>query len=308
MRILFFTFYGCRGSIENLYNTISQFFDIDVVEFLSLKNEHKFSDENIIEEINRINVSKKNKINGIITFLLPENKKFFGLMKKELNNVPIVYYNEENDFFNNYFLEYSDNIDHVISCDIGAHFCINIFKNNISSHLVEKQSTENFNVENMGPYEGISIIFDTEKRVRIDKDTIIYEIKELCIDKNLQLSLFGSGDLENIYPDIYEGTLDEYSKKIQIRKITIMLNDIDDELLKYIFFLLNYPCYIGIVYSYNIKNYFLSQEKFNNSMFFLGENYIDTINKLYFVDKKENEVVNVYENNKILNLLKSIFQ
>jgi hypothetical protein len=219
-RILFLSFFGFREYILDIKNEFTdQGYVVEQIPYLSLKQDNKMSDDQIILEIKKVVFSDPlNPIKFIMMFILPSNANFIKNLKTVCSisddgvkhNLSTVFYNFDDPVSINVdLLNYSRNIDlfitpleesmdklKILLSPMTQIHHSPVFITNIPKYteIPEAQKTTD-----------IVVFYDTSHEYVYDIKKMLIEIKHMCIDHDMRIKLYGSSDLEDVYPDIYIG-------------------------------------------------------------------------------------------------------
>lgn len=230
-RILFLSFFGFREYILDIKNEFeSHGYDVEQIPYLTLKQERQMTDEQIIMEMKKIIFSDpKDPIKVVMMFVLPLNAEFIKNLKivcsqydtpnqsekstpenklsiifynfgdPESINVDLVNYSQGIDLFITPLEESVDKLKILLDPEIQIHN-VPMFVTDIPQYVdtIEANKTTD-----------IVFFYDTAHEYIYDMKKILVEIKHMCIDHCMNIRLYGSSDLEDVYPDIYAG---QYNK------------------------------------------------------------------------------------------------
>jgi hypothetical protein len=237
-RILFLSFFGFRDYILDIKNEFTdQGFIVESVPYIELKQDKKMTDDQIILEMETIiNKNPDDPIKYIMMYILPSNENFIKNLKNTCkingHELFVIFYNFDDPYsINSDLLKYSHGIDLFITplaqsvdklkilLDSDTRIC------NIPMYIA--------NIPILGDLQDIKkltdiiFLYDTSREHIYDMKKIIVDLKHMCMDHNISIKMYGSPELEYVYPDIYA---DIYNKEnlqsvVSDAKIIIFMNN-----------------------------------------------------------------------------------
>ncbi len=224
--ILFITFYGLIDYIDEIVSKFKEIGDqhkpkihIHEYSYLTHLNDYEMTNDQIIESI--IDVINKKSIKYIFWFFFPEctpENKIFFTIKRECHDIKYIYYNFDDAInFNINFIRKANQIDYFINSNAmnERKFMYLLNKKVYTLPKYTYACTNNqSDVTNI-----VSILVDDFKnydyRERDMLNRYIEAIKKMIESMNkYEIKLYGDGDMEKIYPDIYEDVIDPLFENI----------------------------------------------------------------------------------------------
>lgn len=217
-KILFLSFFGFREYIIDIKDEFTnQGYDVEQIPYLVLKHDHSMTDDQIIVEMQKVIFNDpKDPIKFIMLFILPSNVDFFEKLKKVCfaenpnHKLTIIFYNfGDPTSINVDLVKYSHGIDLFVTPMEESVDKLKILLNpdvqvrNIPMYITH--IPQYIEIPETDKTTDIIFFYDTSREYIYDIKKILIEIKHMCIDHDMNIRLYGSVDLEDVYPDIYMG-------------------------------------------------------------------------------------------------------
>lgn len=236
----------------NINKRIQKIYDFPYLKYM---NDEGLSNEKLsaklVDEIN------KNNITHIFWFFFPENSTALSDVKTKTKAYNIFYNFDDPISFNVFLIKYAKYIDYFINPDprnekkytyvLGKNiYTIPRYSDNIdydTDHTINDNNNDENNInlfvdsimnsniaDNIIDFDfatssDVAIVIDDDynkydPNEKIVCDAYIRAIKNVCIDSSLVLHIYGTPNLESIYPDIYQDRVDMLTKT----KLVIILD------------------------------------------------------------------------------------
>lgn len=210
------TYFGFREYILDIKNEFTdQGCCVNQIPYLSLKQDDKMSDSQIIQKIcESIFEDPENPTKYVMMYILPSNINFIEDLKKacrdknhrifvifynfgdpESINVDMINYSHGIDLFMTPLEESVDKLSILLDPSTKLHN-VPMFVQKIPEYQERSETDKTTD---------IVIFYHTDHQYIYDMQKIMVEIKHMCIDHDMRIRLYGSPDLEEAYPDIYVG-------------------------------------------------------------------------------------------------------
>jgi len=239
--ILFITFYGLIDYIEEIINCFESIAEkksvhfkhltIDQYPYLAYQKDMEMKDEQIQRDL--IRIISEQSITHVFWFFLPGTPTLYQNIKKAIPSIKFIFYNfDDSRSLNVGVIRIARLMDYFIQPNIADErrwsFLLGkkvyTIPNYVHTDLLQFRSSINQNNLTI-IIEDLYKQYDLNEKIALDR--YIDMLKDVCIDNDWILNVYGDPDLEKIYPDCYLDTLDPlYEGLIFAKSIAIVVLDI----------------------------------------------------------------------------------
>lgn len=236
IRLLFVTFYGLIEYVERIVTSFNELKNtpkskldyVDEFPYLKSKNDDGLTDSETTELL--ITKITTNRVTHVFWFFFPEGSALETVKTK--TNVKNVFYNFDDPMSFNIFLVKNANfIDYFIN-PILSNEKKYTYVLDKKIHTVEMYSDKikYFDDDILQDDRRIMILVDDYDKCDDHEKTIcenyIHRIKNICVEMDMRIDLYGCAQLELLFPELYVDNVDSLEQMLYLikNKIVILLD------------------------------------------------------------------------------------